>query len=385
MVTPTSLSELGTRSKRSVFARARRVRGTLLLALQGGVAAGLAWFIAHGLLGRQQPFFAPIAAVIVLNVSVGQKLRRSVELLVGVATGIAVGDVIVYVIGTGFFQIALIVSAAIAVAAFLGGSPTLIGQAASSGVLVATVTTHGGGVYYSRFIDALVGGATGLLVMVLLLQINPLTVVGKATTPALGAIADALSGVASALAADDQEAGERVLEELDENSPTLKNFHDRLDEAEETSRLAPARWRTQAPLARYISAAPHLERAMHNTRVLVRRGINVIRDAEDSPPELVAALRALAESVRELDRELASGKQPRRTQELTLATVTMAGIAYRAGVGFHASVVVAQIRSVGTDLLLACGMPRKDAERVIRRAASRRGGAPPGADEPARA
>src|SRR6185437_12319175 len=98
MVTPTSLSELGTRSKKSVFARARRVRGTLLLALQGGVAAGLAWFIAHGLLGRQQPFFAPIAAVIVLNVSVGQKLRRGVELLVGVATGILVGDVIVYII-----------------------------------------------------------------------------------------------------------------------------------------------------------------------------------------------------------------------------------------------------------------------------------------------
>jgi uncharacterized membrane protein YgaE (UPF0421/DUF939 family) len=384
MVTPTSLSELGTRSKKSVFARARRVRGTLLLALQGGVAAGLAWFIAHGLLHRQQPFFAPIAAVIVLNVSVGQKLRRGVELLVGVATGIAVGDVIVYVIGTGFFQIALIVSAAIAVAAFLGGSPTLIGQAASSGVLVATVTTPGTGIYYSRFIDALVGGATGLLVMVLLFQVNPLTVVNRATKPAMDAIADALSGSGAALEADDQAAAERVLEQLDESAPALKNFHDRLDEAQETSRLAPVRWRTQAPLARYVSAAPHLERAMHNTRVLVRRAVNVIRDAEQPPVELVAALRALGESVRELNRELAAGKEPRRTQELTLATVTMAGIAYRAGVGFHASVVVAQIRSIGTDLLLACGVPRKDAERIIRRAAARKTGPAQGADEAVR-
>ena len=384
MVTPTSLSELGTRSKKSVFARARRVRGTLLLALQGGVAAGLAWFIAHGLLHRPQPFFAPIAAVIVLNVSVGQKLRRGVELLVGVATGIAVGDVIVYIIGTGFFQIALIVSAAIAVAAFLGGSPTLIGQAASSGVLVATVTTPGTGFYYSRFIDALIGGVTGLLVMVLLLQVNPLTVVSKATGPALGAIADALGGIAAAVEADDQVAAERVLEELDERAPALKNFHDRLDEAQETSRLAPVRWHTQAPLARYVSAAPHLERAMHNTRVLVRRAVNLIRDAEQSPPELVAALRALGESVRELNRELAAGKEPRHTQELTLATVTMAGIAYRAGVGFHASVVVAQIRSIASDLLLACGVSRKDAERIIRRAAARKAGPAQGADEAVR-
>jgi uncharacterized membrane protein YgaE (UPF0421/DUF939 family) len=374
MVTPTSMSEIRERSKQSVFARSRRVRGTLLLALQAGVAAGLAWWIAHGLLHRPQPFFAPIAAVIVLNVSVGQKLRRGVELLVGVATGILVADLIVYVIGTGFLQIALIVSAAIAAAAFLGGSPTLIGQAASSGVLVAAVTTPGSGFYYSRFIDALIGGVTGLLVMVLLFQINPLRVVSRATTPALGAIADALSGAAAALAADDQEASERVADQLDERAPTVANFRDRLDEARETSRLAPVRWHTQAPLARYVSAAPHLERAMHNTRVLVRRAVMIVRDAENCPLELVAALRALAQTMRELDRELAAGRQPRRTQELTAVTVTMAGIAHRAGVGFHGSVVVAQIRSIGTDLLRACGNPEKEAVRIIRRAAGRRSG-----------
>jgi uncharacterized membrane protein YgaE (UPF0421/DUF939 family) len=373
MVTQTTLSELGTRSKRSVFARVRRVRGTLLLALQAGVAAGLAWYIAHGLLHRPQPFFAPIAAVIVLNVSVGQKLRRGVELLVGVATGILVGDAVIYVIGTGFFQIALIVSAAVATAAFLGGSPTLIGQAASSGVLVATVTVPGGGIYYSRFVDALIGGVTGLLVMVLLLQVNPLTVVSRATGPALGAIADALAGAADALAADDQEAGQAVLDELDRRTPVLGTFHDRLDEARETSRLAPVRWRTQAPLARYLNAAPQIERALHNARVLVRRSLNAVRDAEDVPADLVAAVRTMAQALRQLERELAAGHEPVRTQELAVVAATLAGVAYRRGVGFHGSVVVAQLRAIATDLLVASGRQQKDAEKTVRRAAGRRG------------
>jgi uncharacterized membrane protein YgaE (UPF0421/DUF939 family) len=309
--------------------------------------------------------------VIVLNVSVGQKLRRGVELLVGVATGILVGDAVVYVIGTGFLQIALVVSAAIAVAAFLGGSPTLIGQAASSGVLVATLAPVNGGIYYSRFIDALIGGVTGLLVMILLLQVNPLTVMSKATSPALGAIAEALGATAVALDAEDEEAAYAVLDRLDSREHELTQFHDKLDEALETSRLAPVRWRTKAPLTRYIDAAPHIERAMRNTRVLARRATSLIRDGEDASTELTASIRATAEAVRQLDKELAAGHEPVRTPEVAVVAVVLAGVAYRAGVGFHGSVIVAQIRTVGTDLLLACGWVQRDAERTIKRAAAR--------------
>src|SRR5206468_9129108 len=115
----------------------RRVRGNLLFAVQAGVAAGLAWLVANDLLHHPRPFFAPIAAVIALNVSVGQRLRRVVELVLGVALGILVGDVLIYFIGTGAWQIALGVAAAIPVSVSLGGGPIVTGQAASSPVLAA--------------------------------------------------------------------------------------------------------------------------------------------------------------------------------------------------------------------------------------------------------
>ncbi len=65
------------------------------------------------MIGSANPFFAPIAAVITLAVSVGQRLRRTTELVLGVAIGIGVADGIILLIGSGPWQIGLIVFLAI--------------------------------------------------------------------------------------------------------------------------------------------------------------------------------------------------------------------------------------------------------------------------------
>jgi uncharacterized membrane protein YgaE (UPF0421/DUF939 family) len=45
--------------------------------------------------------------VIVRDVSSGQRLRRAAELVLGVALGIAIGDALIYEIGTGAWQVGL--------------------------------------------------------------------------------------------------------------------------------------------------------------------------------------------------------------------------------------------------------------------------------------
>ena len=62
---------------------------------QCAIAAGVAWLIASDLLGHDTPFFAPIAAVVSLGTSYGQRLRRVVEVTIGVAIGVLVGDLLV--------------------------------------------------------------------------------------------------------------------------------------------------------------------------------------------------------------------------------------------------------------------------------------------------
>ncbi len=365
------LTELGHRSVVTLADRLQRVRASLLVAIQAGTAAGIAWGIAHDLIGHPAPFFAPVSAVIVLGVSVGQRMRRAIELVLGVALGIFVGDILIYFIGTGGWQIAVGVVLAILTAVFVGGSATLIGQCASSAVLVATLAPPSHGIYYTRFVDALVGGAVGVLVMALLLPVNPLTTVQKAAAPALDLLATELGGTAEALAANDALAAREVLARVRASESVLTKFREALGVAGETASLAPVRWRSRAPLAQYVDGAVHIDRAIRNARVLVRRAVSALDDAEPTPPDLLTALRTLAGTVDILRRELAAGAEPRRTRDAALAAVKHAGDAYREGLGFSGSVVVAQIRSIATDLLRATGLDETTAIRAVRRSVGR--------------
>jgi uncharacterized membrane protein YgaE (UPF0421/DUF939 family) len=363
-----TVTELGQRSAAGFSDRLRRVRGSLLFAVQAGIAAGIAWLIANDALGHQRPFFAPIAAVIALNVSVGQRLRRTIELVVGVALGILVGDSLIYVIGTGPWQISLSVAMAILAAVFGGGGPTVIGQAASSAVLVATLAPPSSGIYYNRFIDALIGGVVGLLVMALLLPVNPLTVMSKAARPAFEALAEGLRECADALAAWRLADAESALAALRGSEQFMSRFRDALADARETATLAPVRWRARGPLAQYLDAAPHLDHAVRNARVLARRTVAVIRDGEESSEELVTAIRGMADAVETLRRELTGGSDQLKTREQALTAVAHAGEAYRQGLGFSGDVVVAQVRAIGSDLLLATGCSETDQGKAIRKA-----------------
>jgi hypothetical protein len=56
--------------------------------LQGTAAATAAWVIAKYVLDHEQPFFAPIAALIALNTSRGERGLNAVRLLQGVILGI---------------------------------------------------------------------------------------------------------------------------------------------------------------------------------------------------------------------------------------------------------------------------------------------------------
>src|SRR5581483_10303502 len=120
----------------------------------------VAWALAHDAVGHRSAFFAPISALIALGVGTLNRIQRVLELTLGVALGILVGDLLVNRIGSGAWQIALVVALAMAAAVLLGGGPLFVSQAGSSSVLVVTFI---GGHNASRFVDALIGGAVGLV------------------------------------------------------------------------------------------------------------------------------------------------------------------------------------------------------------------------------
>ncbi len=351
-----------------VGARLYQVRLAAVMATQSGVAAGLSWFVAADLLGHVRPFFAPISSLIVLGGAAGRRLRRAVEMVIGVALGIAVGDALVAVIGVGPVQIAVVVVLAIVAAVLLGVGGVAVGQAAASAVLVVTLAPPSGGIYVTRFVDALIGGAIGIAVMALLLPFNPLTRVRRSADAALTTLADALDAVATAFEQEEAAPAEHALELMRAGEQSYSDLRDSLAMSQETATLAPLRWHVRPALSRYQDSAVHIDRATRNARVLARRAATTIRDEEPVPPGLPAGLRELARAVRALRSALANGAEPVRARHLVTGAVVTTSRAYEAGTGFSGAVVVAQLRSAAVDLMVATGLPYEDAVRAVRRA-----------------
>jgi len=360
--------ELRHRSRATLHDRLHRVRMAGGLAVQAGLAAGLAYLISHKLLGNPQPVFGPISAVGTLAASVGQRFRRTVELILGVAIGVAIGDILVYLVGTGAWQLGLVVTVAILLTIFAGASVAIVIQAAATAVLIVTLSPSTEDLEIPRFIDAFLGGGIALLVTAVLLPLNPLRVINRAARPALDLLADQLDATADGLRKRDREATQRALERMRNNKEELATLSEAIEGAKETSTLSPARWHRRSELTHYAEAADPIDRAMRNTGTLIRRSVTLIEDDEPVPEPMPDGIQHLAEAVRLLKHEFASGQEPQKARERSLRAVSEAGRAYGAGVGFSGSVVIAQIRTTASDLLVASGIEQDEANRWIRTA-----------------
>lgn len=356
--------------------RLHRVLGNLVLAFQTGIAAALAWVISHEVIGNPEPIFAPIAAVGTLAASVGQRLARTAELVFGVALGIGAADLLILTLGTGPWQLALIVVLAIVVAIFLGAGPGGVTQAAATGVLVVGLSPRHPDLEFARVIDALIGGFVGLTVIALLLPLNPLRVVERAARPALHMLADQLEATGRALSRGDAHMAHVALERVQELQERFTHLQAALAGGRETTTLAPVRWHRRAALTQYVESAGYIEHAAGNSGALIRRAVTALEDEESIPSVLATAVKLLAESVRVLHRELAASREAQEARQKAVEAVAAAGRAYEKGVGFSGSVVVAQVRTTASDLIRATGIERSEANKLVRRAFDENSGEP---------
>nr|BFE67473.1 hypothetical protein GCM10020092_007740 [Actinoplanes digitatis] len=289
--------------------------------------------------------------------------------MVGVAVGIGVGDALILLIGSGGWQIALVVVLAIVVPTAVGGAAPLVVQSASSAVLVVTLATVPGQPF-SRFFDALIGGAVGLTVMTLL-PLNPVKVVRRAAEPALGELADGLRGIAEGLRVGEADAVREALDRLRAAERDFAAFDQAAAAASENVAFAPARWRSRDRLSRYLEGADEVTHALRNVRVLARRVLTGLNDEEPAPESLATSMSLLADAVDLLRAEWRKGVEPVATRERALRAVAESGRAYDEGVGFSGGVVIAQIRTTVSDLLRATGVEYEEAPRLVRRAFGR--------------
>ena len=336
------------------------MRHMLLPIAQTSVAAALAWLVATDVLEHRQAFFAPVSVVITIGVSLGRRLRRAVELVVGVSVGIGVGDLLVAAIGSGPWQIALVVALAMTVAVYLSGGPLVTLQAGSSAVLVATLLPPSGHGGVNRMIDAFVGGALGLAA-VALLPADPPALTRTHGRRIFDELAAALTGAADALAHRDTAAAQEALARARHTQQAVDDFLSAVATAREIITFSPLRHHQRQRLERYAAAAVPADHAIRNVRVLLRRVVAALLAQEPVPEPVVLALRSLSQASALLGAELASdhGADDCGVRGMLERTMELLGRADVSSGGNSVHVVMAQAESIVIDLFQAMG-PRTE-------------------------
>src|SRR5215217_153908 len=337
--------------------------------LQTAVGASLAWFLASVALGHDQPFFAAIAAVVSAGVVVGQEGRRAVELVFGVACGLAVADLLVLAIGTGPAQIGIVVALAMGAAVMLGGGTLLITEAGVSALLAITLEPSTTGLSPDRFIDALIGSGVALAVRAVFPS-DPRHMVERAAHPIFDDLVGALGETAAALRECDLRA-ERALQKAREMDGRMGAFREALDAGYDTARLSLPRRRALGQLGLYATAADQLDLAVRNVRVLARATAAAVREGESAPEALSESVRSLARAVKTLSAYIEEPEHPVETRRFALEAAVGATAVLLERNDLKTSMLVGQIRSTAVDLLRASGMDSTESLEALSKAANR--------------
>ena len=354
-------------SRAGIRTRRERIIATARPILQTAVAASLAWLIATELVGHSTPFFAPISAVINMSATIGERRRRAVELAIGVSVGIAIADLLVSWIGTGTWQVGVVTGLAMLAATLVGGGTLLASQAGASAVLVATLQPPEG-FDFTRSLDALVGSATALVVGSLLLPIAPVRRVGVVLGPRLDRLAAVLARSGDSLEHRDADEADAALIAVGRLDARYDQVSATLGAAGDAARISLSRRGTLGRLERYVVAVAETNVAIEDVRALARGATRALALEDSPPPELVAAIRALAETVGELERMLEDEADPESAREAAMRAVTLANAVLAETSNMSALHIVGQVRLVAADLLRASGLESAEASQAVRSA-----------------
>jgi hypothetical protein len=245
-------------------------------------------------------------------------------------------------------------------AALVGGGAMLLTEAGVSAIIIGLSEPSTLGLFPTRPVEGLVGGAVAFGVHSLLFPPDPLLHVARAANAVFSGLGRTLEDLSAALRTGDREQAVRAQELARSLDGDVRALGEALGLGREMARSAPLRWPAREALNRQEEISRHLDFAVRNSRVLARDVVRYVRsdgspvpDLADAVGDLAQALWALAADFEDPDRR----EEPRR---LALSAAGRATEAMTRHADFTLTQIAGQVRSIAADLVRASEVGNPD-------------------------
>jgi uncharacterized membrane protein YgaE (UPF0421/DUF939 family) len=275
------------------------------------------------------------------------------EIVIGVAIGVLVADLLVHVIGSGAWQMSLVVVLSMSSAMLLDAGRLLATQAAVQSIVITALVPEGGQAFL-RWTDALIGGVVALVAATVVPR-APLRRPREQAAYVVDRIADLLRGAARGIRDGDLDPTLELLRDARATDALLDELREAAAEGLAVVRSSPFRVRHKGSVQRLADYVEPLDLALRNTRVLVRRVAVAVYRRVPIPHAYALLCEDLADAAQEMAEELRADRTPASVQPRLIALARATSDVERTR-DLSTEVVLAQLRSIVADLLRLTGM-----------------------------
>jgi len=343
----------------------RRVRDSGIAIVQIVVAATGAYVFALYVLGHPVPLLAATVTVSSLGLVRDARPRRVLETVLGMLLGILVSELLLIVAGTGWWQLALALGLTLTVARFLSPQASFAIAAAIQSLIVMVIPMTTGAPFV-RLVDGIVGGVFALLVTALIPR-SPRRAELRDARDVFRDVASAAATLGQALRRGDRLRAERGLEKARGLQSGVDDWRASLDSGLAIARISPFLRRQRGELDRHARVLASMDLATRNMRVIARRVVYLCDDGQARP---IAAdvLADLARGVDLVGRSLDDiSLEPVARESILSVAAHLDPREMLPGASLGDQNLLAAMRPLAVDLLVATGMSQKDARAAVPR------------------
>lgn len=358
---------------RSLHARWDRLSSRFVYIAQATVGAGFAYWFAREVVGHHQPFFAPMSVVIVLGMSGGDRMRRAMEMAIGGVLGVGFGESLVMLLGSGSWQIPVLIGLGLIVSSLLTPSVLVANQVVIGAVLIATILPPGAEVGGpDRMIDALIGSIVALLAIALIPS-SPLKEARREVHKVLGVASSVLQDVAEGIRKSDAAGIADARKAVSGTQSDINAMLAATKSGREAAEISPLMWTSQRNVRSLERILLPVDNCIRNVRVMARRALVLVEDGDSVSEEQIAIIEELSYIAQRLADVYEVKTRRNEAVEIPELVHALRELGARAGMDvvegheiLSAYSILAQSRSIIVDLLMVCGMSRESAVATLR-------------------